>query len=273
MIDLKYPLLLVHGIGFRDSRVVCYWGRIPKALEAEGVKCFFGEQDSNGTVEDNGRFLAERIRTLAAEHDIPKFNVIAHSKGGLDMRYAISTMGIGDLVASLTTICTPHNGSYTVDKLMRAPKFLVKFVGWCSDLGLRIQGDKKPNAYEVYKSFTTGWAEEFNRANPDVPGIYYQSYSFTFSSMCSDMFLWFTHMVVKHVEGENDGLLTPRAVKWTNFQGVYTGTTNRGISHCDEVDMRRMRLTKKPSVPSDNKVSDMPDFYLDVVRGLAARGL
>lgn len=38
---LKYPLLMVHGMGFRDNRVIGYWGRIPKALEKCGAEVFF----------------------------------------------------------------------------------------------------------------------------------------------------------------------------------------------------------------------------------------
>lgn len=29
---LKYPVLLVHGMGFRDSKRISYWGRIPAKL-------------------------------------------------------------------------------------------------------------------------------------------------------------------------------------------------------------------------------------------------
>ncbi|SCW52293.1 Alpha/beta hydrolase of unknown function [Ruminococcaceae bacterium YRB3002] len=270
MIDLKYPVLMVHGIGFRDMKHLCYWGRIPDAIRREGIDVYFGEQDSNGTIEDNAGFLADRIKSLAARYNIDKFNVIAHSKGGLDMRYLISSLGMSNYVASLTTICTPHNGSLTVDKLMKAPKPLVKFVGGCSDLWLRICGDKKPNAYKVYRSFMTSSAEKFNEENPDVPGVYYQSYAFVCRSPISDPVFLITQPVVKMIGGENDGLLTPRDVEWTNFRGVYTGTSFRGISHCDEVDMTRMRLSGKPR--KGNRLSEILDFYVDLIRELADMG-
>ena len=48
---------------------------------------------------------------------------------------------------------------------------------------------------------------------------------------------------------------------------VYTSTTNRGISHCDEVDFRRRKLSKK--TPLNNyEISDMANFYLDMVNDL-----
>ena len=42
----KYPLLLVHGVFFRDSKLMNYWGRIPAELEANGAVIFYGEQQS-----------------------------------------------------------------------------------------------------------------------------------------------------------------------------------------------------------------------------------
>ena len=268
MINLKYPILFVHGMGFRDRKRLCYWGRIPKALEKEGCTVFFGGQDSNGTVESNGTFLAERIKEIISEHKIEKLNVIAHSKGGLDMRYAISKLGMGKYVASLTTISTPHHGSYTVDRLMRFPKPLVKFAALCSDLWQRIGGDKNPDAYSVFNSFTTVWAEQFNASAPDDPDVSYSSYAFVMKNCASDLFMTVTNLAVRISEGENDGLVTPRSAEWTNFKGVYRGASVRGISHCDEVDMRRMRLTRKKG----EGVSDIVDFYLDIARDLSERG-
>ena len=268
MIHLKYPILLVHGMGFRDNRHVSYWGRIPEALRREGCPVYFGEQDSNGTPEDNGRFLAERIRRILEESGAEKLNVIAHSKGGTDVRYAVSSLGMAPYVASLSTISTPHHGSYTMDRVMKLPRWLVGFAASCCDLWPRMLGDRQPNAYRVFESFTTSYAERFNAENPDAPEVYYQSFAFTFSTPFSDMTEWFTHWVVQRIEGENDGLLTPRAVRWGHFRGIRTGVTHRGISHADEVDFRRRPFSRKKG----EGVSDIVDFYLELVRELETFG-
>ena len=265
---MKYPLLLVHGMGFRDSKIVNYWGRIPKALEKMGCKIYYGYQDSNASIETNGQTIAKRINEIIGETGADKVNIIAHSKGGLDTRYAISTLHAGDKVASLTTINTPHNGSKTVDLLMRFPQPFVRFVGFCTDCLFRVLGDKKPRSYRIFQSLTTKGAETFNLDNPDQEGIYYQSYAFVMKNPSSDIFLWLTNLVVGVVEGENDGLLTPDAVRWTNFRGIYRGVGNRGISHCDEVDMRRRPLSGK----TGEGVSDIVDFYKDVVNELCEKG-
>ena len=62
--NLKYPVLLVHGMGYRDSKYINYWGRIPAKLEENGCKIYYGNQDSNWTVESNGVFLAEKIKEI-----------------------------------------------------------------------------------------------------------------------------------------------------------------------------------------------------------------
>ena len=75
---------------------------------------------------------------------------------------------------------------------------------------------------------------------------------------------------MKSIEGENDGLLTPRAVMWGDFRGHIRSATNRGISHCDEVDLRRRSFSKRVSV--DNGITDIVDFYRDVAIELRDRG-
>ena len=60
----KYPILLVHGVFFRDFRYVNYWGRIPKELQRNGATVHYGQQQSAAAVEDSGRELADRIRQM-----------------------------------------------------------------------------------------------------------------------------------------------------------------------------------------------------------------
>jgi len=268
MCDLKYPILFVHGMGFRDHKLLGYWGRIPKIYKKMGCRVFFGNQDSNASVETNGEHIARRIDEIIAHTGAEKINIIAHSKGGLDSRYAISTLGMGDKVASLTTLSTPHHGSKTVDLLSIFPDALVKFCCFFVNVWFRILGDKKPDTYSAVQSLTTKAAKRFNEQTPDYEGIYYQSYAFVMKKPTSDIFMWFTNAVVNAVEGENDGLLTPDSVKWGEFKGIYRGVGNRGISHCDEVDMRRRRFSKK----TGDGVSDIADVYKSILEDLINKG-
>ena len=265
--NLKYPILLVHGMGFRDYKLVGYWGRIPKILEQMGCKVFLGNQDSNADIETNAKHLAQRIDQIIAETGAEKVNIIAHSKGGLDSRYAISVLGAGARVASLTTISTPHNGSKTVDVLLKFPKTLVKIGCFFTDCWFRILGDKKPATYRAINAFRTTEAAQFNQRVPDYEKTYYQSYAFVMKKPSSDLFMWLTNLVVGKIEGENDGLLPPASVKWGEFKGVFTSVNNRGISHCDEIDMRRRAFAKK----GDSGVLDIIDVYKSIVADLQKR--
>ena len=267
-IDLKYPILMVHGMGFRDRKYLNYWGRIPGKLEKAGCKVFYGNQDSSASVETNAEFLAKRVNEILAQTGAERVNVIAHSKGGLDIRCAIGKYDLGGKIASVTTMSTPHHGSITVDKLLKLPDFLVRFAGKCTDIVFKVLGDAKPDAYSVFYLFSTEVAKKFNETYPDSKKTYYQSYAFTMKSPFGDCFMWFPSLVVWLLEGPNDGLLTPASVKWGDFKGIVQSNTKRGISHCDEVDMRRMRFTRKKG----ENVSDITDFYLDVAEDLAKKG-
>ena len=78
----RYPVVLIHGAGFRDLRWPVYWGRIPAALQAEGAQLYYGLQDCWGSIETNAGQIARRIDEILAETGAQKVNVIAHSKGG-----------------------------------------------------------------------------------------------------------------------------------------------------------------------------------------------
>lgn len=268
MNTLKYPILMVHGMGFRDRKLFCYWGRIPKVLRSLGAQVYFGGQDSNGSLEDNAQWVAKRIDDILAETGAEKVNIIAHSKGGLESRYLISTLGYGNRVVSLTTISTPHHGSKTVDLLMKTPQWLVRAAAFCVDLWFGLLGDKRPRTYRAICLFKTDVAEAFNRENPDDPRVYYQSYAFAMKNPFSDLTMFLPSLVVGMIEGENDGLLTPEAVQWGEFQGVFRGNGRRGISHADEVDLRRRPLSRKKG----EGISDITDLYQNITRDLIRRG-
>lgn len=263
--------MMIHGMGFRDGKIG-YWGRIPKVLRKYGADVHFGYQDANGSVESNCQTLKASLEKILAETGAEKVNIIAHSKGGVEARYLISSMDMGEKIASVTTISTSHNGSETMDKLMKIPKPLLKTGSKIFDFFQRIGGDKNPDTYRCLEQLTTEFMKKFNEENPDKEGIYYQSYGFKMKKPFSDIFMAFPYFMVKLLNDESDGMLTPKEVKWTNFRGVFTGTGNRGISHCDEVDLRRRPFSRKqPKNQFD--ISDMTEFYAEITADLKSRGL
>ncbi len=267
----NYPIFLIHGMGFRDG-IIGYWGRIPHTLRKWGAEVYFGFQDANGSIESNCEMLKSSLEKAISENSAEKVNIIAHSKGGLEARYLISTLGMEGYIASLTTISTPHNGSKTMDKLMKLPKILLKTGSRVFDFFEGIGGDKTPDTYRCLEQFTTAFIRRFNEENPNNPNIFYQSFGFKMKNPLSDIFMTVPYIAVKLLNGESDGLLKPDEVEWSNFRGVYTGTGNRGISHCDEVDMRRRPLSRKMPA-NEYEISDITEFYGKIVSELREKGL
>ena len=269
----KYPIIMLHGFGFRDERKYGYWGRIPQALEQEGAVLFYGYQDGHATIETNAQTVKKRILEVLEETHAEKVNIIAHSKGGLEARYVISTLGMDDKIASLSTMGTPHNGSASLDRLVKIsdimPRPLFNFIFKKIDEFALNAGDKNPDTLSALLQFQTAEAEKFNSLNPDSENVYYQSYAFVMKNVFSDPFMFLTYFLVKIFEHENsDGLLSPKSTHWTNFRGVYTGHGRMGISHRDEIDLRRKKFSEKKG----EGVSDIVDFYVNVVKELKKMG-
>ena len=107
----RYPLLLIHGLNCRDDWVFPYWGRVADILREHGATVYLSGQDAWGSIPGNARALLRRAEDILSETSSEKLNLLAHSTGGLEARYLISTLGFAPKAASLTTICTPHRGS------------------------------------------------------------------------------------------------------------------------------------------------------------------
>ena len=265
----RYPIVLIHGAGFRDLKWPVYWGRIPAAFKAQGADIYYGLQDCWGSVETNAEAIAARIDAIMRETGAEKVNLIAHSKGGLDARMAISSNGCGGKVASLTTIATPHHGSRTLDRLFRLPRSFWSLAAFAVDNWIRLVGDKKPDFLKLCEGFTTENMRRFNDENPDVPGVYYQSFGCVMSHPFSDINLSTANYVLNRLEGPNDGLVSLESARWgEHFHTLYANGF-RGISHLDAIDLRRMSFTHK----AGDGVSDIVEDYLGIAEGLKLRGV
>ena len=265
----KYPIVLIHGAGFRDLKWPVYWGRIPGELGKHGASVYYGLQDSWGSIETNAGAIISRIDAILAETGSKKVNLIAHSKGGLEARMAASSLGYGEKVASITTIGTPHHGSKTVDRLMKLPGSLFSLAAFAVNNWIRLIGDRKPDFMKVCEGFTTAAMERFNQENPDIPGVYYQSFACVMTHPLSDIHLSTANFVLNRIEGPNDGLVSVASASWGDNVRVLRSGVFRGISHLDAIDLRRAPITRARSAA----VRDICDVYVDIVQDLKLRGL
>ncbi|RKP48244.1 triacylglycerol lipase [Trinickia fusca] len=114
----QYPIVLVHGVSGTDryANVIDYWYGIPADLEAHGANVYVanvsGFQRDDGP-NSRGEQLLAYVKQVLAVTGAQKVNLIGHSQGGLTSRYVAAVAP--DLVASVTTIGTPHRGSEFAD--------------------------------------------------------------------------------------------------------------------------------------------------------------
>ena len=263
--DTKYPLLLVHGIFFRDFRYLNYWGRIAKELEINGAKIFYGQQQSADTVANCGTELSERIKQICDQTGCEKVNVIAHSKGGLDMRYALNVGDTASHVASLTTINTPHRGCEFADYLLgKIGQKQQQAVAATYNAALKKLGDPNPDFLAGVNDLTASSCAAFNEKYPDVPGVLYQSVGSKMNVARAGRFpLNFSTHLVKYFDGPNDGLVGEKSFPWGENFTFLTVKGNRGISHGDMIDLNRENIPE----------FDVREFYVKLVSDLKNKGL
>lgn len=237
----RYPILLVHGIFFRDWQMFNYWGRIPRELQRNGAAVFYGRQQSAAPVETSAAELKEQIEQVLQNTHSEKLHIIAHSKGGLDARYAIARLGMAGAVASLTTVNTPHRGCLFVGRLLRiVPDGIVRAVAKRYNAVFRKLGDRDPDFYGGIHALTAESCAAFNREVPDVPGVLYQSVMSRMKKRGSAAFpLNLGYTLIRPLEGDNDGLVGVESAKWGTFLGLVDPQKERGISHGDMIDLTR----------------------------------
>ncbi len=260
----KYPILLVHGVFFRDFRFFNYWGRIPAVLKRNGAELYYGGQQSAASVAKCGAELSARIRELVETTGCGKVNIIAHSKGGLDSRYAISAAGAAPYTASLTTINTPHRGCIFADYLLQhIPDKVCQSVAGKYNATLKKLGDHDPDFLEAVQDLTASACTERNEHLADSPLVYYQSVGSRMNRAASGRFpLNMSYPLVKHFDGANDGLVSLESAGWgSNFISLSV-PKGRGISHGDMIDLNR------ENIPG----FDVREFYVGLVRELKEKG-
>lgn len=261
----KYPLLLVHGVFFRDYRFLNYWGRIPKELKKNGADIYFGQQQSAASVEASARELAARIEQIVAETGCNKVNIIAHSKGGLDARYAISRLGMDQYVASLTTVNTPHRGCIFADRLLgKASAGFQKSIARKYNAAMKRVGDADPDFLAAVSDLTASRCKAFNEETPDSNIVYYQSVASKMDRWTGGKFPQnLSYLLVRPFDGDNDGLVSVDSARWGDACRLVTPSGRRGVSHGDMIDLNRENIDG----------FDVRELYVGIVSDLKAMGI
>ncbi|MGM0743676.1 lipase family alpha/beta hydrolase [Rhodohalobacter sp.] len=247
IIQLNHPVLLCHGYGsmsmlmkpspMHDSCL---------RLRSFGIQAFAPNIVPYATIEIRASQWSERIKQLQEKYGYEKFNVIAHSMGGLDMRYAIHNLGISSSVASLTTVATPHHGTSLAEIVLTTPELLKEklneLMNW---FGENVFPDQKSNAVAAVEQLTRNYIKEtFNPSTPNHEDIQYFSISACVGKGTKyplNPILRLQNQLIYQKEGVNDSFVTADSAVWGEHIGEYS------LSHLEQIDLQ-VSKERKPLV-------------------------
>ncbi len=198
----RYPVVLAHGLfGFDEIAIGgvrhAYFRGVPARLEKSGCVVSLARVTRSGPIAVRAGELTRFIQAL----EEPRVNIVAHSMGGLDARYAIAKLGLGDRVASLTTVGTPHRGTPLADIGIRLG------VGRAlQSLGVRL---------DALEDLTPRRMESFNAAVENTRGIAYGSVvGVARRKREMNPLLVPGHLYLNVRAGENDGMVPAVSQEW-----------------------------------------------------------
>ena len=259
----RYPIVLVHGLGMKDTFFMKSWGWIDRILCVQGYTVYKSNVDGFGTVESNAAQLKEEIRHILEETGAEKVNIIAHSKGGLDAKYMIQKMDMAKQVASLTTLCTPHKGSPIASFVMRFPRAAVKYAAFWVNLAYKILGDKTPDSFTACEELKRTESLEEETVNV-ADGVLCQSFSAAIrpGEDAADFVMTIPMMFSRFIEKGRitDGLVPRDSAIFGKCRG---DCVDGSISHTEIVDF----------MVRDKKRDKIFAFYSALCEELANAGL
>ncbi|MDX1590514.1 MAG: alpha/beta hydrolase [Balneolaceae bacterium] len=263
IIQLNYPVLMCHGYGgismlIKPSPIHDSCMR----LRSFGVEAFAPNIVPYSTIGVRAEQWAERIVQLQQRYGYKKLNVVAHSMGGLDIRAAISRLGMDRDVASLTTISTPHQGTSLADIVLTAPELLKdklnELMNW---LGENILPGSKSDAAAAVEQLTPDYVRnEFNPNTPDQEGVAYFSVTAAVGKGTKhplNPIYRLQNQLIYQREGKNDGFVTVKSGIW----GKHLGT--QPISHLEQIDIQ-VSKERRPLVEN---------MWLQIATNLKEKGL
>ncbi len=266
--DTQYPIVLAHGMGAQAKivNIVDYWWGLEDALEDEGADVYITSVNGMDSTANKAASFKEQFLEILAISGKSKANIIGHSHGTIYTRYAISNLGLGNKVASYTSLSGPHQGSSVADMIFN----IVPNQGWAlagdalDIVYTFVFGDDDPNSLENGLEVTRPYMQDvFNPNCPDVSGVYYQSYASKIKYVSNSLVLEIPWLICLAYEGANDGLVSVTSAQWGEYRGVTSGAFwCGGVDHLNFVNQF---FGVTPGF-------DAPEFYVDLAEDLKNKG-
>jgi triacylglycerol lipase len=196
----KYPIVLAHGLSGFDELfgVYDYWYGIPEAVRDGGAYVYVAATSPFNSSTQRGEQLLAQVQQVLAITGKAKVNLIGHSQGGIDVRYVAAVRP--DLIASVTTVGSPHKGADLADFLranVQNGSFTQTVVAYFANslgmvLNLLTGHSNSQDAVAALDQLTTAGMASFNASYPQgvpttacgsgaasVGGVRYYSWSGT----------------------------------------------------------------------------------------------
>ena len=241
----RYPIVLAHGLFGFDRVQFLHWRHeyfrgVPRQLRRLGAEVHLPRVAPSSGIPVRAEQLAQRIRALPAR----RVNIVAHSMGGLDARYAIDKLGLAERVASLTTIGSPHRGTPLLDVT----------AGIGKRVGLSVLARTLGVPLDAFFDMTTARMAMFNRDVKDVRSV---TYGCVIGSVKGgtdriNPLLVAPYLVLAATCGANDGLVPAASQAWGEV-----------LETIDADHLAQIGWWKR---------FDAPEFYAGLMRELRARG-
>lgn len=194
-------LVFIHGLGGTASYFWVNNDMYSMAYTAGYRTAFISMNADNtpnsNTIAQNGAMIRNTLSTVAQHYQSKRLNMVGHSKGGLDIQFAIAYYpGVRGLVRQVFTLATPNQGSHLADWAYGPGK------PYASQLGILSPGlaSMQTNYVQIYRAaFDPIFA---------VAGIPF--YSLAGTDYSGNSLTVITGPVLQGLTGEvNDGLVAP----------------------------------------------------------------
>ena len=252
-----YPVVFAHGFfgfeKFAGADFLTYYYKVKERLAQDGEIIDTPSVDPFNDSTYRGAQLIARIETFLAVTGASKVNLIGHSQGGLDARVVAHDRP--DLVASVITVATPHQGTPVADvamKLLGDPNAakIIDDLGKLLGSPLYDQIGDQTSVTKPLQLFSKEGIAAFNAKYPDAPGVFYASIAgrssyHAFDNDCAgDLQLQFMTQWNKKLDPvdplllatsfllgaqANDGLVRNTDARWGEFWGCVPA------DHLDEI--------------------------------------
>jgi len=272
----RYPIVMLHGLGGADSfGDINYYYQVQEYMTPIGYALHFPTVSPFASTEVRGAELEIQLDELVEQGMGRRFNLFGHSQGGIDARYVTSVLERSEMVASIVTIGTPHNGTPIADLFFGAVDEGPVDAYWV-DLGSAafasfygLEGNEN-SLVEAMGALTTQTLEDFNSIAPNIDHVYYASWAGISCGLLDaecqqscggeiiEPILAIPYHILEIYDMESDGLVPADSAVWGDYRGEVCA------DHADQIGL---------FPPEPNEAFDHLAFYLAEFQRISELGL